>query len=242
MGNPLKLLKAITCCKKPKTSDVQHSSPKYNNAHNVTITYVENPSIDRNDVDDARMDHVDMPHGEHLVLPPTLMDDDFMWWYKEYCKKVDQILARDNLHILNAKQCQHLVKKVKYVVDWILKEIYSFGHVEEFECIWKDVHRLVLKAFSLVKECGGEDLCVLAIFQVENEESFRELLLELESCFKAMYVKIQSKNKINSIDFGMASNEDVQCNRENFKGYWKVQSLPQCRTSLLNLRSICWRG
>jgi tRNA A-37 threonylcarbamoyl transferase component Bud32 len=145
------------------------------------------------------------------------MDDDFMRWYEEHCKKVDCILTKDDLLILNAKQCRHLVKKLKLVVDWVLKKTFSSGGVEGIEGILKDVHRLVFKAFSLVEECGGEDLFVSALFQLENEESFRELLLELECCFKATYAKVQSKDEINSIDFGMASTKDVQYDRENFK-------------------------
>jgi hypothetical protein len=101
---------------------------------------------------------------------------------KKSLETVEDMMGLSNSILLNEKQCNNLVANFRKGMEAIQKIIKRsrrdvFGEVEQ------DLARIVNKAKNVVDECCKEDWCHSAVLQINNKETFRELLLDLECCF-----------------------------------------------------------
>ena len=101
---------------------------------------------------------------------------------KKCLETVEDMMRLSSSILLNEKQCSNLVANFRKGVEAIQKikkgsQRNVFGEVEQ------DLVRIVNKAKNVVDECCKEDWCRGAVLQIDNKETFRELLLDLECCF-----------------------------------------------------------
>ena len=104
---------------------------------------------------------------------------------KKALETVEYMMRLSNSILLNEKQCNNLVANLQKGLEAIQK-INKGSWRDVFNEVEQDVVRIVNKAKNVVDECCKEDWCHGAVFQINNKETFRELLLDLECCFHAM--------------------------------------------------------
>jgi len=97
-------------------------------------------------------------------------------------ENVEKMMRLSSSIHLNEKQCNNLVANVRKGVEAIQK-INKGSRRNVFCEIEQDLVRIVNKAKNVVDECCKEDWCHGAVLQINNKETFRELLLDLEYCF-----------------------------------------------------------
>ena len=90
-------------------------------------------------------------------------------------------------HLLNQRQCQDMsIKLSKITLN--IREILHFAPVTDpFQPALKNLVRHLEKAKVLASKCGEEDWCTAAVFQSQNENAFREILLDVGLCYNAIY-------------------------------------------------------
>ena len=104
---------------------------------------------------------------------------------------IANLVGRGNL--LNGSQCQDLSSKlyktVKNVEELIshpgaasTNDPHSLPALENF-------YRISEKSRLLVSDCSRKDWCRAASIQIQNEEAFREILVEMGLCYNVIYEK-----------------------------------------------------
>ena len=96
--------------------------------------------------------------------------------------KVEKILEA-----LNSRQCKHLLVNIQNGVETIQSMIDSSYGANLFHQVEQEMLAIMKKARYMVEECCKvDDWCRVMIMQLNNKESFRELLLDFEYCFHTM--------------------------------------------------------
>ena len=98
--------------------------------------------------------------------------------------------------LLNQKQCQDLSSKLSQIISNI-EELasYSGASIVSFGPALEKLYRCLEKAKLLVTNCAEEDWCAAAVFQCQNENAFREILLDVGFCYNAIYEQAKTKRK-----------------------------------------------
>ena len=93
---------------------------------------------------------------------------------------------------LNKRQCKNLIDNFQKGVDTFKKMHHvcqrDVSCLEEgsFQQVEKELFQIVSKAMVLVEECCNDDWCHVVVMQINNKESFRELLVDLECYFHSL--------------------------------------------------------
>jgi serine/threonine protein kinase len=104
---------------------------------------------------------------------------------KKSLETVEDMIRLLSSLLLNERQCNNLVANFQKGVEAIQK-IKKGSRRDVFNEMEQDLVRIVNKAKNVVDECCKEDWCHGVVFQINNKETFRELLLDLEYCFHTM--------------------------------------------------------
>jgi serine/threonine protein kinase len=104
---------------------------------------------------------------------------------KKSLETVEDMMRLSSSILLNENQCNNLVANFQKGVEAIQK-IEKGSRRDVFNKVEQDLVRIVNKAKNVVDECSKEDWCHGAVLQINNKETFRELLLDLECCFHTM--------------------------------------------------------
>jgi hypothetical protein len=121
----------------------------------------------------------------HKEKPHRCELSEVLQWNEEEMIKMQTILQRDD--VLNKRQCTSLVDKLRTTVHGIIEMIKSVKQSFEERIVIMELRRIIHKGGALVNECGSEDWCRAALFQLNNKEAFRELMFDLKCCWEAMH-------------------------------------------------------
>lgn len=85
---------------------------------------------------------------------------------------------------LNQNQCLYLAQKL----EEIIKNIQGiFSHIGEFpngfDLLLKELLQIIEKAKLLVEQCCSQKWYHAALLQINNEEAFEDLFMDLEHCY-----------------------------------------------------------
>ncbi|KAG0577402.1 hypothetical protein KC19_5G153600 [Ceratodon purpureus] len=148
------------------------------------------------------------------------MEVDFL----NLCKTIVEDLARgDNL--LNQRQCQDLASKLSSTAQNVEELVSSLeGSCQFFRPALENLYRYFEKAKVLVSKCGDQDWCAAAVFQSQNENAFRDILLDVGLCYNAIYEQAKRKSAEGIVlphdlrqpsVFEPASDSDVDADKED---------------------------
>lgn len=132
-----------------------------------------------------------------LVFRPAL-DSDVVQQELDFLKPCEHIvlnieeLARGG-GLLNKNQCQDLSTKLSKIIRNLRELETSFGSSALlFRPALKNLYRYLEKAKLLVKKCGKKYWWKAAVFQIQNENTFREILLDVNLCYDAIYEQAEN--------------------------------------------------
>ncbi|KAG0616867.1 hypothetical protein M758_5G147400 [Ceratodon purpureus] len=118
------------------------------------------------------------------------IDGDFL----NLCKAIVEDLARGG-NLLNQRQCQDLASKLSRTAQNVEELVSSLeGSCQFFRPALKNLYRYFEKAKVLVSKCEDEDWCAAAVFQSQNENAFRDILLDVGLCYNAIYEHAKRKS------------------------------------------------
>nr|PNR36586.1 hypothetical protein PHYPA_022437 [Physcomitrium patens] len=100
--------------------------------------------------------------------------------FKIYIKASKVLLKKKNM--LNRNQCTNLCKKIENVTKFFDHLMTCTNDKLEFGFLLSELFFILNKSYSLVKKCGKPNWFEEAIFQSNNKETFRELILDLKCC------------------------------------------------------------
>jgi serine/threonine protein kinase len=106
-------------------------------------------------------------------------------YMKKCLETTEDMMRLSSSILLNEKQCNNLVANFRKGVEAIQK-VNKGSRRNVFSEVEQDLLRIVNKAKKMVDECCKDDWCHGAVWQINNKETFRELLLDLECCFHTM--------------------------------------------------------
>jgi serine/threonine protein kinase len=116
---------------------------------------------------------------------------DFLDLCKHSVRSVEDIVNRGNL--LNQRQCLDLSSKLSKTTLNIRELVLPYRQPAVlFRPALENLYRYVEKARSLVNECGEEEWWVAAVVQSQNENAFREILLDVSLCYNTIYEQAKS--------------------------------------------------
>src|ERR1700738_84429 len=93
--------------------------------------------------------------------------------------------------LLNAKQCLHLKNKSHLVLECFKTLVQQVHDKMELGPSMKDLYRVVCKIEALIQDCARDDWIHASLWQMNNEEEFRELLEELNCIFNILCKQFQ---------------------------------------------------
>lgn len=104
--------------------------------------------------------------------------------------------------VLNERQCLDFSSKLSKTVRNIRGLVLSCGSSDAyFRDALEGLYRHLEKAKLLVNQCGESDWCVASVFQGHNENSFREILLDVAMFYNAIVEKAKSMRRYWLVDF-----------------------------------------
>ena len=140
---------------------------------------------------------------------------DILKWQREEVTKVQEVLKAEQ--VLNEKQCINLVEKLDQVALYVNEMITSTKETtNKFGLVLGELCRITRKIRILIQDCGKQEWCNAATFQMNNREAFRELVDDLQCFWEAMcekYLAIyaDSQNfRIPCIDFSVATYDEIE--------------------------------
>lgn len=101
---------------------------------------------------------------------------------------IANLVGRGNL--LNGSQCQDLSSKLYKTVKNFEELISLPGAASidpHFLPALENFYRISEKSRLLVSDCSRKDWCRAALIQIQNEEAFREILVEMGLCYNVIY-------------------------------------------------------
>ncbi|KAG0583454.1 hypothetical protein KC19_3G137200 [Ceratodon purpureus] len=114
------------------------------------------------------------------------VDVDFLYLCKQNVYSVADLVNGGNL--LNRRQCQDLSFKLSKSIQSITDLKLRYGESAAFfQSALENLYQYLEKAKLLVAKCGEEDWCAAAVFQIQNENAFRDILLDVSLCYSAIY-------------------------------------------------------
>src|ERR1700738_4768711 len=87
--------------------------------------------------------------------------------------------------VLNRRQCENLLDNFRKGVQAI-ETIVEGSHGDVFRRVEEDMLLIVKKARGVIEECCNDDWCEVVVKQMNNKETFRELLEDFECSFHTM--------------------------------------------------------
>src|ERR1700738_4867180 len=87
--------------------------------------------------------------------------------------------------VLNRRQCENLLDNFRKGVQAI-ETIVEGSHGDVFRQVEEDMLLVVNKARGVIEECCNDDWCRVVVKQMNNKETFRELLEDFECSFHTM--------------------------------------------------------
>jgi len=138
---------------------------------------------------------------------------DFLQVQSEHCKRLCNDIPRlekclkdmeasVERKVLNKNQCVHLFGKLILAMKGIDKMLSCAIEDLKFQSVFEELCYLQKKVEILGENCTKQDQwCRLAAFQLQNQETFRELLLDLKCCYDTAYdmYLIHHSNQSNDI-------------------------------------------
>ena len=124
---------------------------------------------------------------------------DFLKLCENKARSIEVLVNGGNL--LNRRQCQDLSRKLLKTTlnirDLVLHSVAQADGLSRpnFDGALEHLYRYLEKAIQLVRNCGELDWCAAAVFQCQNENAFREVLLEVGFCYNAIYEEVKSTNE-----------------------------------------------
>ena len=104
---------------------------------------------------------------------------------------IANLVGRENL--LNGSQCRDLSSKLYKTVKNVEELISHPGAASindpHFLPALENFYRILEKSRLLVSDCSSKDWCRAALIQIQNEEAFREILVEMGLCYNVIYEK-----------------------------------------------------
>ncbi|KAG0616854.1 hypothetical protein M758_5G146100 [Ceratodon purpureus] len=114
--------------------------------------------------------------------------------YLNLCKTIVEDLARGGI-LLNKEQCKDLASKLSSIAQNVEKLVPSpEGSSPLFRPALENLYRYFEKAKVLLSKCRDEDWCAAAVFQGQNENAFRDILLDVGLCYNAVYEQAKRKS------------------------------------------------
>lgn len=115
-------------------------------------------------------------------------------------------LLRSQKHILNEVQCWDLSTKLSRAALNI-EHLVHFSELERevFELSLKNFFRITENAKRLVENCCSANWCEAAALQINNEEAFREILVETGLCYDVIYEQVREKSSFEIEDLRQSS-------------------------------------
>ena len=111
---------------------------------------------------------------------------DILTLCKYTVQNIQNVVKTGNL--LNEKQCLDLFSKlfkttqrIQNLVSQCRASSALFRPTLEYFILYLE------KAKLLVNQCGEEDWCTAAVFQIQNENPFRVILLDVGLCYNVIY-------------------------------------------------------
>lgn len=133
----------------------------------------------------------------------------------------------DGGNLLNQRQCKDLSCKLSETIlniEQLLSQCKEWGPFR-FKAGLENLYRYLEKAKVLVESCGEKNWLAAAIFQSQNENAFREILLDVSFCYNAIYEQVKSMSKdwnvlpedlrLQSKVFQSATNSDIQQDQQD---------------------------
>jgi hypothetical protein len=135
-----------------------------------------------------------------------------------YGQWIDDCLKHKEL--LNKKQCIGLVGKLLQTMHMIQKINIKNCSDLEYGLIIHELYEVMEKIGRLVTDCARSDWYHATIFQLENREAFRELLLDLKNCSDATWELFSNHpclEQTDHIQFDMATSSEVEYDKISLK-------------------------
>src|ERR1700737_5382046 len=93
----------------------------------------------------------------------------------------------ENPEVLNSRQCKNLLVNIQNGVETIQSMIDGSYGADVFHQVEQEMLGIMKKARHMVEECCKVgDWCGGGVMNLNNKDSFRELLLDFEYCFPKM--------------------------------------------------------
>ena len=104
-------------------------------------------------------------------------------------------LLRSQKHILNEVQCWDLSTKLSRAALNI-EQVVHFSELERevFDLALRNFSRITEDAKRLVENCCSSNWCQASALQINNEEAFREILVETGLCYDEIYELVREKS------------------------------------------------
>ncbi|KAG0629495.1 hypothetical protein M758_1G108300 [Ceratodon purpureus] len=111
-------------------------------------------------------------------------------------RRIEDLVSVGNL--LNQRQCQDLSFKLSRIILNIGELVSQTGVPTSdplFRPILENLYRYLENAKSLVNKCGEEEWWVAAVSQIQNDNAFREILLDVGLCYNVVCELASSINR-----------------------------------------------
>ncbi|KAG0609409.1 hypothetical protein M758_8G181700 [Ceratodon purpureus] len=129
--------------------------------------------------------------SETLKNSYTSAEVDYLNLCEEDVRSIENVVDGGNL--LNERQCVELSSKLSKTTKNIRELVLHCGvSTAPYRPALENLFRHVEKAKWLVNKCSEEDWCVASVFQIQNENAFREILLDVSLCYQAIYEEARS--------------------------------------------------
>lgn len=116
----------------------------------------------------------------------------FLRLSEENVQRINNLLARHgskNIFILNERQCRDLSSKLVNALESIQELIRCCGapSTTPFTPAFENLFGISEKAKLLVLSCSSAKWLEASVFQLQNQEAFREILVEAGLCYYVIY-------------------------------------------------------
>ncbi|KAG0575598.1 hypothetical protein KC19_5G015400 [Ceratodon purpureus] len=116
---------------------------------------------------------------------------DFLNLCTKNVRSIEDLVSRGSL--LNQRQCLDLSTKLsKTTLNIRELVLHQAGSAVLFHLALENLYRSLEKARLLVQSCGKKDWWIVAVFQIQNENAFQEILLDVSLCYNTIYEQAKS--------------------------------------------------
>ncbi|KAG0580512.1 hypothetical protein KC19_4G178900 [Ceratodon purpureus] len=145
------------------------------------------------------------PSTEVKFEVPSSSQVDFLKISLLNVRQVHELL-RSQKHILNEVQCWDLSTKLSRAALNI-EHLVHFSELEReaFDLSVKNFFRITENAKRLIENCCSANWCHAAALQINNEEAFREILVETGLCYDEIYEQAREKSSFEIEDLRQSS-------------------------------------